>query len=241
MRNTVLISGGGNGLGLKLVIFYLAKGYNVATFTRSLNNTLTRLQNEYPEQLYIDFFDIRDTTTLKGFVKSVKKNFLSLDILINNIGYLYEGLQIFTPDNEIEKTIHTNIISPFILTREVSSVMIKNRKGVIINISSINSIKGHKGVSLYSLSKAAIDGLTRSLAKELGPMNIRVNSVVAGFFDSRLVKDINEDRRKGILKRTPLPRLGISDDIAKTVLFLTSDDASFITGQSIVVDGGIAC
>lgn len=172
MRNTVLISGGGSGLGLELVISYLTKGDNVATFTRSWNNTLRELQREYSKNLYIDIFDINEKNSLKHFVKEVRKKFLSIDILINNVGYLYEGLQILTPDDEIERTIHANIISPFILIREVSGVMIRRKRGVIINISSINSVKGHKGVSLYSLSKAAMDGLTRSLAKELGPMNI---------------------------------------------------------------------
>ncbi len=241
MRNTVLVSGGGSGLGLALVISYLAKGANVATFTRNWNSTLNKLQREYPQNLYVGVFDINEKNSLKRFVKQVREKFLSVDILINNVGYLYEGLQVLTPDDEIERTIHANIISPFILIREVSGVMIRKKKGVIINISSINAVKGHKGVSLYSLSKAAMDGLTRSLAKELGPMNIRVNSVVPGFFDSNLVKDIHEQRRKGILKRTALPRLGSSDDVAKVVLFLTSDDASFITGQLIIVDGGIVC
>jgi 3-oxoacyl-[acyl-carrier protein] reductase len=241
MKQCVIISGGGGGVGLFLTREYLARGFYVATFTRNENTFLDYLKDNYNEQLYISRFDARDIGALKKFVNDVKSRFSVIDILINNIGYLYEGLQIFTSDREIKKTLDTNVISPFIMIREVSGVMMKARKGVIINISSINSLKGHRGVSLYSLSKAAMDGVTRSLAKELGPLNIRVNSVVPGFFASGLVASVSEARRKAILKRTALPRLGTSSDVAKVVLFLTSEDASFITGQSIVVDGGITC
>jgi len=241
MKQRVVISGGGNGLGLTLVEKYLKKGHYVATFTRNKNLSLEALKKQYADHLYVSEFDNCDINSLKEFVRNVKKNFSRIDVLINNVGYLHEGLQIFTSDNEIKKTLDTNVISPFIMIREISGFMVKQKDGVIINISSINSIKGHKGVSLYSLSKAAMDSVTRSLAKELGPLNVRVNSVVPGFFDSNLVASVNQERRAGILKRTALPRLGTSDDVANAVLFLTSCEASFITGQSIVVDGGITC
>lgn len=241
MKKTVLISGGSRGLGLHLVETFLARGDRVATFTRTGNSALDSLKEQYPESLITAEFDITDITALKRFIREVRSKFSGIDILINNAGYLFEGVLSLTADREIEKTVSVNVTAPFIMIREVSNIMMLKRNGVIINISSINSIKGHKGVSLYSLSKAAIDGATRSLAKELGPLNIRVNSVVPGFFDSQMVASLSEERRKAILKRTALPRLGTSIDIAKLVLFMTSDDASFITGQSIVIDGGITC
>lgn len=241
MNKRILISGGGSGLGLVLVRYFLARGHKVATFTRSNNKDLNQLKELHPESLFIDEFDITDISSLKLFIRNVRRHFSTIDVLINNVGYLFEGLLSFTNDHEIDTTLATNIASPFIMIREVSNIMMLKKDGVIINISSINSVKGHKGVSLYSLSKAAMDGVTRSLAKELGPLNIRVNSVVPGFFDSQLVSSLDNSRRAGILKRTALPRLGTAEDIAKVVMFMISEDASFITGQSIIVDGGITC
>lgn len=241
MNKCILISGGGSGLGLALVKTLLTRGHRVATFTRTRNAELCQLKEFHPESLMIAEFDISDISALKHFVREVRSQFSTIDVLINNVGYLFEGILAFTSDYEIEKTIAINITSPFILIREVANIMMLKKTGVIINISSINSVKGHKGVSLYSLSKAAIDGVTRSLAKELGPLNITVNSIVPGFFDSQLVSSLDKVRRDGILKRTALPRLGTADDIAKVVMFMISEDASFITGQSIIVDGGITC
>lgn len=241
MNKRILISGGGSGLGLVLVRHFLARGHKVATFTRSNNKHLNQLKELHPESLFIDEFDITDISSLKRFIRNVRRHFSTIDVLINNVGYLFEGLLSFTNDHEIDTTLATNIVSPFIMIREVSNIMMLKKDGVIINISSINSVKGHKGVSLYSLSKAAMDGVTRSLAKELGPLNIRVNSVVPGFFDSQLVSSLDNSRRAGILKRTALPRLGTAEDVAKVVMFMISEDASFITGQSIIVDGGITC
>ena len=119
--------------------------------------------------------------------------------------------------------------------------MIKNSSGVILNISSINAVRGHKGVSVYSVSKAAINGLTLSLARELGPCNIRVNTLSPGYFTSNLVSYLSEERKKQILKRTPLGRLGTIEDMSDMAYFLCSDKASFITGQNIIVDGGMTC
>ncbi|MFP1778097.1 SDR family NAD(P)-dependent oxidoreductase [Lonsdalea quercina] len=239
-RKTVVISGGSSGLGLYLVEMFLARGYNVATFSRTLSDDLKEMIDKN-RNLFWNSLDVNDFVALKKYVLAVKKIFGSIDILINNIGYLYEGVFVLTPNREMEKTVSTNIMAPLILTREVLKSMVINKRGIIVNISSINSCRGHKGVSVYSLSKAAIDGWTRSLAKELGGLNIRINSVVPGFFDSSLVSYLTEERKKQILKRTALDRLGTVKDVGDTVLFLCSESASFITGQSITVDGGILC
>jgi 3-oxoacyl-[acyl-carrier protein] reductase len=120
-------------------------------------------------------------------------------------------------------------------------MMFLQRSGCIVNISSVNAIRGHKGVAVYSATKAALDGLTRSLARELGPRQIRVNSIAPGYFDSEMTDGMDEKKKQQIVRRTPLGRLARIDEIANAVHFLTSDQASFITGQTLVVDGGITC
>jgi 3-oxoacyl-[acyl-carrier protein] reductase len=119
--------------------------------------------------------------------------------------------------------------------------MLRQAAGCIVNISSVNAIRGHDGVSVYSATKAALDGFTRSLARELGPRNIRVNSVAPGYFESEMVSGLEPAQKDRIARRTPLRRLARIEEIAAVVYFLASDQASFITGQTLVVDGGITC
>jgi 3-oxoacyl-[acyl-carrier protein] reductase len=119
--------------------------------------------------------------------------------------------------------------------------MLRQGRGCIVNISSVNAVRGHAGVAVYSATKAGLDGLTRSLARELGPRNIRVNSVAPGYFESDMVKGLTEEQKHRIVRRTPLGRLTSAEDVANAVYFLVSEQAAFITGQILVVDGGITC
>jgi len=119
--------------------------------------------------------------------------------------------------------------------------MVSRGAGCILNISSVNAVRGNAGVAAYSATKAALDGLTRALARELGPRNIRVNSLAPGFFESDMVEQLTEQQLRGIVRNTPLRRLGTIDEIADVALFLISPGANFITGQTLVVDGGITC
>ncbi|CDL86277.1 SDR family NAD(P)-dependent oxidoreductase [Xenorhabdus cabanillasii] len=238
---TVVISGGSKGLGATMTSAFLNKGYRVATFSRQANEFITQQQLSNANFFYWESVDANDLNEIKLFVNNVKSKFGHIDILINNIARLSEGLLVLSSDDEIISLLNTNILAPIILTRECSKNMLKRNTGVILNISSINAIKGHKGVSLYSATKAALDGMTRSLAREFGPANIRINSLIPGFFDSEMVSYLSENRREQILKRTPIGRLSKIEEISKIALFICSDEASFITGQNIVVDGGISC
>jgi 3-oxoacyl-[acyl-carrier protein] reductase len=133
------------------------------------------------------------------------------------------------------------LTAPLVLTQAASRVMLRQGSGCIVNISSVNAMRGHSGVAVYSATKAALDGLTRSLARELGPRNIRVNSVAPGYFESDMVKDLPAEQKQRIARRTPLGRLARVGEVVEAVLFLASERASFITGQTLVVDGGITC
>lgn len=239
-KKVVLITGGSGTLGLSLVTHYLSKQYIVATFSRHFSE-IAKSKFENIGNLYWADLDITNTDKVSEFISMIKDKFQKIDIFINNACFLHEGLFCLTKDEIIEKSIDTNIKAATVIFKTVSKIMMNNKCGVITNISSINSVKGHKGVSIYSMTKSAIDGLMKSLAKELAPLNIRVNSIVPGYFMSGLVSYLSEERLKQILKRTPLGRLGDVTDVTNAVIFISSRKASFITGQNIIVDGGMTC
>jgi 3-oxoacyl-[acyl-carrier protein] reductase len=140
---------------------------------------------------------------------------------------------------EIDESLAINLRSNIVLARLCTPAMIARGAGAIVNISSINAVRGNAGVAVYSATKAALDGFTRALARELGPRNIRVNSLAPGYFDSDMVKGLGERQRRAILRNTPLGRLGTVDEIAAAALFLLSPAAAFMTGQTIIIDGGL--
>ncbi|WP_238925530.1 SDR family NAD(P)-dependent oxidoreductase [Vibrio sp. S11_S32] len=238
-NKVVVISGGSKGLGITLVKKYLLEGYSVATFSRNSNAEIESNLNN--KKFYWQKVDSENILDLKTFVKSVKNRFGKIDILINNAAYLTEGLLTLTSNKDINKSIMVNLISPIQLINLCLPSMLKNKDGSIINIASINSVRGHKGVSVYSATKTGLIGLSNSLAKELAPSNIRVNCVSPGFFETDLVSYLDDERRKQILKRIPLGRIATVNDISGVVFFMTSIDAAFITGQNIIIDGGMTC
>lgn len=243
---TAVISGGGRGLGATVVRRLLMQGWNVATFSRSAPPKMDFPEGELDaailqERLFWHPVDICSSEQLRSFVALTVERFGQIDLLVNNAGMLVEGLLTMTGNRDIESMIAINLTGPILLTRACVKVMMPRRTGAIINISSINSVRGHQGVSIYTASKAGLDGFTRSMARELGPQNIRVNSVAPGFFPSELVASLNETRRDRITRRTPLRQLSDVEQIADAVMFLASDTAAFITGQTLIVDGGYTC
>lgn len=241
---TAVVSGGTRGLGAILVRRLLAEGWQVATFSRSNNGpdlTEAEWDGVDTSRLHWEQADMLSATSLRGFVRRVQKQFGGIDLLINNAGMLAEGLLATSSEDTVTTLIAANLVGPIILTQACVKTMMRHKQGTVINVSSINSVRGHPGVSIYTASKAGLDGFTRSMARELGPLNIRVNSVVPGFFSTDLVASLNEARRDRIARRTPLNRLSEIEEIANVVMFLASKDASFITGQTIVVDGGYTC
>ena len=157
------------------------------------------------------------------------------------MGMAADGILSVTQSVDIHKCIDLNLKGTIFLTKQCSKVMLKQKYGCIVNISSVNAIRGHAGVSVYSATKSALDGLTRSLARELGSMNIRVNSVAPGYFESDMVQDLTQEQKDRIARRTPLKRLAHINEIVNGIMFLLSPNASFITGQTLVIDGGITC
>lgn len=236
-----IVSGGSRGLGRCIVEKFMSEGWKVATFSRHKNEFIEKYQDMFPEQFYWHELDLA-SGNLSSFVEFVVVRFGGVHLLINNGAVLHQGLFLNTPIDKIDEMINVNLIGPIKLTRACVRVMARNNiSGSIINISSVGSIRGYRGTAVYSATKAGIDGFTRSLAHELGTLNIRVNSIVPGLFNSELSGNVSDSNRDKIIKRTPLGRYADVTDIQSVVTFLTSPQGRFITGQSIIVDGGLTC
>jgi len=241
----VVISGGSRGLGLALVDLFLERGWCVATFSRSQTDELRERLAEHGDagrqRLMWCAADGRSADEIQQVARAVVKRWARIDALINNAGIGLDGLLVLMRTDDIDQVLDVNLRSAILLTQVCIKSMIKRGTGSVVNISSVNGVRGHSGVSVYSATKAALDGITRSLARELGPRNIRVNSVAPGYFESSMVDGLPEEATRRIRRRTPLGRLARQREISEAVYFLASEQGSFVTGQVLVVDGGLTC
>ena len=242
-RIVVVISGGSRGLGTAIASRCLGEGYIVATYSRSASRFVKKQLELDPDRK--NFFwsevDATDSAGVKRFVSEVSERFGEINVLVNNAGIGSDGIFASMRLSDIDLCVDVNLRGTLYLTWFCARFMIQRRGGCIINISSIAGIRGHSGLGVYSATKAGLDGMTRSLARELGPRGIRVNSVAPGYFESEMVERLDNAAKARVVRRTPLGRLATVDDIAEVVLFMISPSASFITGQTIVVDGGLTC
>ncbi|GAA1602428.1 SDR family NAD(P)-dependent oxidoreductase [Actinoplanes couchii] len=241
-RPVAVVSGGSRGLGLALVTDFLARGYRVETFSRTESAELAALRVPAdPGTLTWSAVDGTDAEAVQSFVAAAVRRHRRIDVLVNNAAVGLEGLLTLTSPATIDAALRTNLTLPILLARACLKPMLARRTGVVVNLSSINALRGQTGVAVYGAAKAALDGLTRGLAREVGPAGIRVVSVAPGYFDSDMTAGIGPEQRRRIVRRTPLGRLGAVEDVLGVVRFLTSPAASFITGQTITVDGGYTC
>lgn len=242
-RPVVIISGGSRGLGEAITQHLLNEDYCVATFSRSKTSFIEQMLQKDPEQqrFYWESIDAQNFSQLKSFVLKVQKHFGRMDGLINNAGLNMDELLPLSGDEAIQRILAVNLEAVIHLCRAVSRLMLIQSNGTIINISSVLGLRGFKGTSVYAATKAALDGLTRSLARELGSKGIRVNSIAPGFIETDMTAGMDKEKRAQTLRRTPLGRLGKVEDISNAVTFLLSKQAGFITGHTLVIDGGLAC
>ncbi len=237
----VLVSGGSKGLGAGLVDSFLQRGFKVATFSRSATRKTENWQKQYGNNFYFEALSLGDKPACKQFVQNIQQRLGDINILVNNAGVAHTAVLALTDDDAIDRLVDTNLTGTFYLTRIVCRPMLSLGWGRIINISSIVGLSGYRGLSVYSATKAGLDGFTRSLARELGSRNITVNSVAPGYLTTEMTEELGERQRQQIVGRTPLGRMGTAEDVAGAVAFLASNEADFITGQVLVVDGGISC
>ncbi len=233
----IMISGGSRGLGRTLVSGLLEAGYRVSTFSRASTEFIQ--QQSANNSFFFATADLSDKTSVSTFLKSAESRFGSPYGLINCAAHAADGVLAMMSEDVIKKLLSVNGEGTLRFTRlVVRRMLLAKSGGVILNISSISSMRGFKGMSAYAFTKGGIDAFTRALARELGEENIRVNSIVPGYYDTEMTRNLNEAQKRQILNRTPLGRLGVPEDVVGPTLFLLSDQSSFITGQCLVVDGG---
>ncbi len=183
--------------------------------------------------------DVADGEAVSVMVKDIAEEFGHIDILVNNAGITKDGLMLRMSDEDFDKVIATNLTGAFHCLKHVSKYMIKQKYGKIINMSSVTALMGNAGQVNYAAAKAGIIGMTRSAARELASRKINVNAVAPGYIDTDMTSVLSDSVKEKITTSIPLGRMGRVDDIAETVLFLSSDNSSYITGQVISVDGGM--
>jgi 3-oxoacyl-[acyl-carrier protein] reductase len=230
---TALVTGGSRGIGRAIALELARAGASVTVGYRSGADEAEQVAGEAGGRaLQADLSDPDEAAKLVAAVGE-------LDILVNNAGLTRDGLIARMPDADWRDVIETNLSSVFYTCRAAARSMMKRRSGAIVNVSSVVGLHGNPGQTNYAASKAGIIGFTKALARELGSRGVRANVVAPGYISTRLTDELQADLRELMLKNTPLGRLGDPEDVAGAVRFLCSDAAAFITGEVLLVDGGL--
>lgn len=242
IKKVALITGATRGIGKQIAITLAKEGYNIALNYRKENEDLENAKKEITElgvRVLAVQGDVSKYEDCERFVKEIIEKFGHIDVLVNNAGITRDCLLIRMKEEDFKQVIDTNLGGTYNVTKNVISYMMKAHSGRIINISSVVGIVGNAGQTNYSASKAGIIGFTKSLAKEVASRNILVNAIAPGFIETDMTGVLKEEIKNEIAKNIPMKRMGSTQEVAKVVKFLTSDDSSYITGQVINVDGGM--
>lgn len=238
MQNkVVLVTGGSRGIGAEIVKMLANQDYQVVlNYHQSEKQALQIKKELWQKQIEIFKADVSKREEVKALVDFTLKTFGTIDVLINNAGISKQKLFTQITDDDWSEMIGTNLNSAFYCTQQVLEEMLRKKQGCIINISSIWGVTGASCEVAYSTAKAGMDGMTKALAKELGPSNIRVNSIAPGIIDTNMNQNLNKEDLENIKSEIPLERIGRTEDIAKCVKWLIEDN--YTTGQIICVNGG---
>jgi 3-oxoacyl-[acyl-carrier protein] reductase len=233
----IVISGGSRGLGRAIVSSLLGAGYRVSTFSRTSTDFVKEAAKD--GNFFFAPADLADAASVSSFLKCAESVHGLPYGLINCAAIAADGLLAMTSPDKIKSLVSVNVEGTLGFTRLVVRRLLSSRNGgVILNISSISSLRGFKGLAAYAFTKGGLDAFTRALARELGEQKIRVNSIAPGYYDTEMSHNLGDKQKAQILRRTPLGRLGNPEDVVGAVLFFLSDQSSFITGQVLTVDGG---
>ncbi len=234
-----VVTGGSRGIGYAIAQSLARAGARVAILARDGAKAQEAASSLGDPAAQGFACDVADAHQVEHTVDGVEQAFGRIDILVNNAGTTRDNLLFRISEDDWDTVLDTNLRGAFLVTKHAARGMIKRRWGRIVNITSVVGISGNKGQANYTASKAGLIGLTKAVSKELASRNVLVNAVAPGFIDTELTRKINGDARETLLRAIPLGRLGQGADVAAAVLFLVSDFASYITGQVLVVDGGM--
>ena len=236
---TALITGATGGIGRQIAKKMHAQGATLALTDMNLE-TLKAFQAELGDRVFVYSANLTDSESLNQLVKQAQADMGRIDILVNNAGITKDGLAMRMTDDQWQAVLNINLTAGFKLARAVIPGMMKNRFGRVISMASIVGVTGNAGQANYSASKAGLIAMSKCMAQELASRGITFNTVAPGFIKTPMTDALPEEVRAQLLKEVPMGRLGMAEDIANTVVFLASDEASYITGQTIHVNGGMA-
>lgn len=242
IEKTALVTGASRGIGRAIALALASKGFAVALNYAGSHDAAEAVKKEIEDaggKAFTVQGDVSKSEDVDRIFKTVKDEFGGLDVLVNNAGINRDALLIRMKESNWDDVIATDLKSDFLTTKAAAAMMMRKRKGSIINISSVVGIMGNIGQANYAAAKAGVIGLTKACAKEMAARNIRVNAVAPGFIETAMTDGIPEKIREGMIASVPWGWMGQPEDIARAVCFLASDDASYITGQVLVVDGGL--
>lgn len=240
LKNQIaVITGGTAGIGKAIALEFARQGAKIAIFGTHRERGEQVVQEIGSEKAAFYQVNVGSTKEVEEAIKLVQEKQGPVDILVNNAGVTRDQLMLKMSEEDWDKVMETNVKSCYNTCKALTRQMLKSRKGVIINISSVIGLIGNAGQANYAASKAAIIGFTKSLAKELASRNIRVNCIAPGFIDTKMTEAMSEQQRQATLSSIPMERMGMPIDVANAALFLASPMASYITGQVLTVDGGM--
>ena len=241
-NKVVFVTGGSRGIGKQVALTYADNGYNVIINYVSDKTDVESLKKEFDEKGVDSLIlkaDVSKKEEVEEVVKQAIEKFEKIDVLVNNAGITKDNLLMRMSEEEFDKVIEINLKGTYLVTKTVSKYMMKQRKGSIINLSSVVGVSGNAGQCNYSASKAGIIGFTKSIAKELASRNIRANAVAPGFIETDMTDVLSDAVKESIYNQIPLKRMGTVKEVAELIYFLGSEKSSYITGQVINVDGGM--
>ena len=238
MNKLVIVTGASRGLGLAICRQLLQQGFTVLALARTLSTDLNALTEQYGSDLTFVSADLSDLDNIQPLCSELIKQHGRPYALINNAAVGYDGVLATMHNSEINALLNLNVQAPILLTKYLLRPMLLNQSGRIINISSIIARTGFNGLSVYAASKAALEGFTKSLSREVGKAGITVNCVAPGYMQTEMTNSLQGDKLESIKRRSPLGRLATPDDAAGAVLYLLSEQAAAITGTTLTVDAG---